>query len=170
MQNTRERGRERVEKKGERERAERGRRRGRRKRETRKTLCPSSKLEKKKKKVRWRTNSFSLGEKARLEPSFLPSNRSLHFLVTMSQTLDRARKLAGRLAGGLRSMQNASVSSSSSSVAANSTTVNSTLLQQTRAASSGARPGEATPSIKAAAGPHGVINVSGFSSKHREKG
>jgi hypothetical protein len=70
----------------------------------------------------------------------------------MSQTLERARKLAGRLAGRLQSAtatQNASSSSSS------------TLQQQTRAASSsGARPGEPTPSVKAAAGPHGVINVS----------
>jgi hypothetical protein len=85
---------------------------------------------------------------------FLPQ---IEFLLAlkMSQTLDRARKLAGRLAGRLQTMQNATSSSASS----NSTTT--TLQQQTRAASSGARPGEPTPSVKAAAGPHGVINVSG---------
>ena len=75
---------------------------------------------------------------------------TLFDLVTMSQTLDRARKLASRLAGRIQSATATQNASSSSS----------TLQQQTRAASSGARPGEPTPSVKAAAGPHGVINVS----------
>ena len=79
----------------------------------------------------------------------------------MSQTLDRARKLAGSLAGRLQSAttsatQNAS-SASASSVSSTSSSFSSTRVA---AFSSGARPGEPTPSVKAAAGPHGVINVS----------
>lgn len=106
---------------------------------------------------------LSLGGKALSSASF-----ALIDLATMSQTLDRARKLASRLAGRIQSAtatQNASSSSSSSS---SSSTLQQ--LQQTRAASSGARPGEPTPSVKAAAGPHGVINVSDRSGDSARKG
>ena len=139
------------------------RREVRRKRERKRTREDNvaSKLEKKK---RWRLlGSFSLSGKKALGSAPLSS---LFDLVKMSQTLDRARKLASRLAGRIQSAtatQNASSSSSSS--------VSTTLQQQqTRAASSGARPGEPTPSVKKAAGPHGVINVSAQSRTTERKG